>query len=47
MARINVSLDNKIADYCEKGSFLSHLPEFAEGLKYVFEVYEKQLPEFG
>jgi hypothetical protein len=40
-------LSNKIDEYCEAGPFLTHLPQFVYGAKYVISQYQKKLPEFG
>ena len=41
------TLSNKIDEYCEAGPFLTHLPHFVYGLKYIIRQYQKKLPEFG
>ena len=40
-------LSNKINEYCEAGPFVTHLPQFVYGLKYVIRQYQMKLPEFG
>ena len=40
-------LSNKINGYCEAGPFLTHLPQFVYGAKYVISQYQKKLPEMG
>ena len=41
------TLSKKIDEYCEAGPFITHLPQFVYGLKYVIRQYQKKLPEFG
>ena len=40
-------LSDKIAEYCETGPFLTHLPQFIFGAKYVISQYQKKIPIFG
>ena len=46
-SQIDSKLSKKIADYCERGPFILHQPQFVATCNFVMKHYQETLPTIG